>query len=212
VLLVLASALTSVVAMSRAAQAEPESWATTQAAEMTRQGDDHARRGEPETAALRYLDALRFDATYGAAYLALGSVYEATGDPKEAERAYAMGIDHIAGFAEAFRARGRLRRRLERREDALGDFEAAASFRGDDPALLRELADAYVALGRLPAALATMRRIASLADEQHDARSGTEARVRSRALALLVAEADPVGAGALRGVVRRAIAAAARRR
>src|SRR4051812_16889322 len=73
------------------------SWATTQAAELTRQGREHAGRGENETAVRRYLDALKFDPTYGAAYLSLGALQEAAGDPREAERTYSTGLDHVTG-------------------------------------------------------------------------------------------------------------------
>src|SRR4051794_9308471 len=70
--------------------ASTQSWATSQAAELPRQGKEHAARGEGATATRRYLDAIGFDATYGPAYLALGALHEQAGDPREAERAYTM--------------------------------------------------------------------------------------------------------------------------
>jgi tetratricopeptide (TPR) repeat protein len=189
------------------------SWATSQAAELTRQGKEHLARGEVETAARRYLDALAFDATYGPAYLALGALHEGGGDPKEAERAYAMGMDHVAGFPEAHLARARLRARLHRPAEAIADLEAAALLRPEDIGILRELSLAYVAVRALPAALAVTRRIAELSDQQGDARAGAEARVTVRALTLLVGDADPVFAGAAsRGPVRAALARYGQRR
>jgi tetratricopeptide (TPR) repeat protein len=185
-------------------------WATAQAAELTREGKDHEARGEPGIAARRYLDALGFDPTYGPAYLALGALREAAGDPREAERAYATGIDHVSGFSAAHLARARLRARLQRLPDAIADLEAASTLRPEDLALLAELARAYIAAAALPAALAVSRRIANLAPAS--APLGAEARVNLRALALLVGAADPVTAGATsRGPVRRALALAARR-
>lgn len=185
------------------------SWATSQAAELTRQGKEHADRGDVDVASRRFMEAITLDGTYGPAYLALGAVREASGDPAEGERAYSLGIEHVPGFAEGLAARARLRARQRRLADALGDFEAAAKLRPDDLALLPELANAYVAVHALPAALAIARRIEALLADG-DPRALAEARVRSRALGLLVGEMDPVTAGAIgRGPVRRALAAVA---
>lgn len=180
---------------------------------MTRQGREHAARGDGLTAARRYMEAIGFDPTYGPAYLALGGQHEAGGDPREAERAYSMGIDHVSGFAEALLARGRLRARLGRAQEAIGDFEAAAAVAPEGIAILKALAGAYVAQKALPAALAVTRRMAAVAEAQQDARAAAEASVGARALAALVGEADPVSAGRTgRGVVRRAIWLTATRR
>jgi tetratricopeptide (TPR) repeat protein len=187
-------------------------WATAQAAEMTRQGRAHAARGETTEAIARYLDAVGFDATYGPAYLALASAYESTGDVREAERTYAVGIEHVPGFADALIGRGRLRAALHRAPEAIADFQEAAALRPDAIAVQRELEGALVAAGALPAALAVARRIAALADDQRDARAAADARIRARALALIVADADPVTAGKGRGDVRSALSAWSRRR
>ena len=185
------------------------SWATTQAAELTRQGKEHADRGDVDVASRRFMEAITLDGTYGPAYLALGAVREASGDPAEGERAYSLGIEHVPGFAEGLAARARLRARQRRLADALGDFEAAAKLRPDDLALLPELANAYVAVQALPAALAVARRIEALLADG-DPRALADARLRSRALGALVGELDPVIAGATgRGSVRRALAAVA---
>lgn len=181
-------------------------WATAQASELTRQGHDHAANHDRETAARRYLDALKFDPTYGSAYLALGELYEASGDEREAERTYSTGIDHVTGFAAGYEARARLRTRHGRPSEAVADLEAAVAVEPDWIATLHKLAAAYVTARALPAALAVERRIAALAHADGDTRAHSEARAAERALSMIVAEADPVSAGrAGRGAVRRAI-------
>jgi len=189
------------------------SWATAQATELTRQAREHESRGENDTATRRYLDAIHFDPTYGAAYLGLGALLEAAGDPREAERTYATGLDHVTGFSQAHRARARLRIRQKRLDEALADLEAAASFEPSDVATLRELASGYVSVSALPAALAVMRRVAALAEASGEAQVAREAQTRARALSLLIGAVDPVVAGGVgRGVVRKALAGFARRR
>jgi tetratricopeptide (TPR) repeat protein len=188
----------------------PVSWATAQAIQRTRLGRDHAAQGEPEAAVRSYLDAIGFDATYGPAYLALGDLQAAQGDVGEAERAFSMGIDHVAGFTDALLARAKLRARLHRGAEAIGDLEAAAALRPEAAGVLRALTDAYIAARALPAALAVTRRRLALAEAQGDARDAGEARAEARALAGLVGEVDPVTAGSRgRGAVRRALWAAA---
>jgi tetratricopeptide (TPR) repeat protein len=189
------------------------SWATAQAVELTRQGHDHAGRGEAETAIRRYLDAIKFDPTYGAAYLSLGALQEAAGDPREAERTYSTGLDHVTGFGEGYRARARLRIRQQRTSEAVADLEAAVGYQPGDVAALKELASAYVGIGALPAALGVMRRVAAVAEATGEAKSATEAKVSARALSLLVGAVDPVTAGGRgRGAVRSALSGMARRR
>ncbi|HEY4120353.1 MAG TPA: tetratricopeptide repeat protein [Byssovorax sp.] len=201
--------------LAGAARAEPEaptSWATTQATELTARGKADAARGDAASATRRYLEAIRFDASYAPVYLALGQLYEQTGAPRDAERAYAMGIEHVAGFVEARVARAHLAVRGKRWGDAAVDLDAASRARPDDLDLLRELLRAYNAADAQPAALATARRMEATAARLGDATAANEARVLSRALALLVGEADPVAAGrASRGDVRRALASFAAR-
>ncbi|WP_437978979.1 tetratricopeptide repeat protein [Sorangium sp. So ce295] len=189
------------------ARADGVGWATAQAAELTRQAEARAAAGEADVALRRYLEAVRFDATYGPAYLGLGALYERAGDPREAERAYTVGLDHVSGFVEGHRARAALRSREGRREEAIADLEAAAALRGDDGELLQELAAAYVAAGALPAALGVARRLSALAARNGDRALAAAATTQARALSVLVGEADPVRAGgADRGPVRRALA------
>ncbi len=195
-----------------AARAEEPGWSTAQAAELTRQGQAHAEGGDRSAAARRFLEAIRFDPTHGPAYLGLAALHEASGDLVEAERVYQMGMERVARFAEGHLARARLRKRQGRLADAAADLEAARAFTPDDPALVGELCATYIALGALPAALGASRRLEALAEARADAAALKESRVRSRALANLVAEGDPVTAvGRDRGLVRRALALRARR-
>ncbi|WP_148313869.1 tetratricopeptide repeat protein [Sorangium cellulosum] len=189
------------------ARADGVGWATAQAAELTRQAEVRAAAGEADVALSRYLEAVRFDATYGPAYLGLGALYERAGDPSEAERTYTVALDHVRGFVEGYRARAALRAREGRRDEAIADLEAAVALRGDDAGLLQELAAAYVAAGALPAALGVARRLSALAAQAGDPAREAAARTQARALSVLVGEADPVRAGgADRGPVRRALA------
>jgi tetratricopeptide (TPR) repeat protein len=161
----------------------------------------------------RYLEAVKLDPTYGPAYLGLAAQYEARGDDREAERTNAVGREHVPGFGEALLARARLRAKLKRPEDAIADLEAAVNLDPDALPVLEELSAAYVAARALPAALAVTRRLALVADAQKDAASAGKARIRARALAMLVGDADPVTAGKNgRGAVRSAIAGTARRK
>jgi tetratricopeptide (TPR) repeat protein len=211
----LAGVIAALVATGPARADDPVSWATSQAAELTRQGREHAAQGDTDTAVRRYLDAIKFDPTFAAAYLSLGGLQEAAGDPREAERTYSTGLDHVNGFGEGHRARARLRIRQKRVMEAVGDLEAAVGYAPADVGTLRELASAYVAVGALPAALAVTRRVVWVAEEAGDAKVVGEAKLSARALALLVGGVDPVMAGGIgsgRGAVRSALSAVARRR
>jgi Flp pilus assembly protein TadD len=204
--LLVSLALAVAVAIPSVARAEP-SWATEHAAELTHLGQAEVARGESSAAARRFLEAISTDPTYGPVYLALGSLYESTGEVKEAERAYAMGIEHVVGFARVRVARAHLLAALHRMPEAVADLEVAVAEEPDDAALLDELARAYVTTGAMPAALAATRRLALLDDRRADVHGAQGARLKLKALELLVADLDPVIAGRRgRGPVRQAIA------
>jgi tetratricopeptide (TPR) repeat protein len=206
-------ALAAAFAVSVHARADEPSWATSQAAELTRQARAYAASGDGSAAARRYLEAIRFDPTYGPPYLGLAALHEASGDIAEAERVYATGMERVLGFAEGYAARARMRLRLRRLREAAQDMEAALALSPGDVALWKELCGLYVSQGALPAALGASRRIEALAEAEGDAAALAEARTRSKALAMLIGEVDPVTAGAReRGPVRRAIAMQARRK
>lgn len=207
----LAVALT--LGAARPAVAGSLNWSTRQAVELTRQGAAALEQGRTEDAARRFLEAIRFDATHGPAYLALGNMYERKGEPDEAARTYAVGIERAPTFTPLHVARGSLLLRLGRAEDAAGDLRVASSLEPDEPAILRDLAAALARASAMPAALCVSRRLEALALSRGDAALAAEARTRVRALALLVAEGDPVTAGAdASSAVRRALARHAQRR
>ncbi|MEJ7731025.1 MAG: tetratricopeptide repeat protein [Polyangiaceae bacterium] len=188
------------------AQAPDVAWPTAQAAELTRQGRAHEARGDREPAPRRYLAASALEGSYGAAYLALGELHERGGDPREGERVYAVGIDHISGFADGYLARARLRMRQRRFEEAAGDLGAASSIRPDDLTVLEALVSARLAMSALPAALAVARRLEAAAHAAGNEALAAETRVRARALARLVREADPTAGAVGRGALRAALA------
>jgi tetratricopeptide (TPR) repeat protein len=201
------AALLSLAVIASPARAE-ESWATTRARDLVEQGHGQIGAGHPEVAAARFREAVGLDATFGPAYLAWGALLEEGRDFVEAERIYAMGIARVARFADGYAARGRLRARLRRFDGAVADLEAAARLRPDDLGLLASLGGALVQAGAWPAALGVERTIARLAEKSGDHESAARARRQVSALQKLLADLDPVMAGATddRGWVRRAIA------
>jgi|JI10StandDraft_1071094.scaffolds.fasta_scaffold15886_3 tetratricopeptide (TPR) repeat protein len=195
------------VFMNGTALADAPSWATSQAIELTRQGIAQNTQGDGSAATRRLLEAMSFDPTYGPAYLALGAIHEAGGDLREAERVYTTGLERVAGFTEGHAARAKLFRRLGRLQEAALDFAAALSLSPDDPLVLEGICETYIALGALPAALATSRRIEAIGEERGEAKQLETAHARSRALALLLGDVDPVATGSSkRGLLRSAIA------
>lgn len=187
-------------------------WATAQAAELTKQAERALSAGQTEQATGRLLEALRFDATHGPAYLLLGSIYERTGLSIEAERAYAMAIERVPAFVPAYRAHASLELRLGRPRDAVATLRAAGKLAPGDAALVRELMHAEIRSNLLPAALSSARRLQTLTAPT-DPRAHTEAHATARALAALLGEIDPVVAGASLDAdpLRRALARAALR-
>jgi tetratricopeptide (TPR) repeat protein len=180
-----------------------ESWATARAEELCAQGDAHRSAGDVGVAIERYRQAIELDPTLGRAYLSLGGLREATGDAVEAERTYAAGIDHVAGFVDGLSARGELRLRAGRGDDAIADLLAAMALAPTDVARVR---DAAISLGKLPLALASSRRLVTLAVAAGDGAAEHEARVTTAALVALIGFVDPVVDGDGRCEARRALA------
>jgi tetratricopeptide (TPR) repeat protein len=179
--------------------------------ELTRQGREHARRGDEQVAIRRFVEAIQLDPAYGPAYLELAAARERTGDFTEAERTYGVAIERVTGFAAAFRARAALHGRLGRGEEQLADLEMAARL-SETPDVLRDLAQKYVEARAWPAALAVYRRSGALAEKRGDERAMRDASLHVRALSILAAELDPVSFGASSpNWVRRAEASVARR-
>jgi tetratricopeptide (TPR) repeat protein len=199
--------------VSRPARAQGNgSWASSAAAELTRQGREHARAGDDALAIRRFADAVMLDPSYGPAYLELGAARERAGDFVEAERTYDVAIEHVPDFVAAFRARAALLRRMGELAREIADLERLARL-AEGPDTLRTLAARYVEDRAWPAALATFRRLLAFAERNGDDPLAREATVQARALMVLCAELDPVVAGAMhRDWVRKAIASVARRR
>jgi tetratricopeptide (TPR) repeat protein len=198
---------------SRPAHAENDgAWAASSAAELTRQGREHAQNGDDALAMRRFAEAVRLDPSYGPAYLELAAARERAGDLVEAERTYNVAIEHIPTFVAAFRARAALLRRMGELTREISDLEHLARV-AEGPDTLRALAARYVEGQAWPAALATFRKLRALAERSSDERLVRESTTQIRALGLLCRELDPVVAGAWhRDWVRRALASVARRR
>jgi tetratricopeptide (TPR) repeat protein len=198
---------------STAARAEGNGgWSSSTAAELTRQGREHAQNGDDALAMRRFSDAVRLDPSYGPAYLELAAARERAGDLVEAERTYDVAIEHIPSFVPAFRARAALLRRMGEYAREMSDLEHLARV-AEGADTLRALAARYVEDRAWPAALATFRRLRALGEQSGDEQLVRESTVQVRALAVLCAELDPVVGGARHpNWVRRALASVARRR
>ena len=200
------------LAVTTTARAQGNGGWSPAAAELTRQGREHAEKGDDALAMRRFADAVRLDPSYGAAYLELAAARERAGDLVEAERTYDVAIEHIPNFVAAFRARAALLRRMGEFAREIADLEHLAHV-AEGPDTLRALAARYVEERSWPAALATFRKLRALAERSGDERLVRESTVQVRALAVLCAELDPVVGGADRhDWVRRALASVARRR
>jgi tetratricopeptide (TPR) repeat protein len=175
------------------AQAQGESWARSQARQLSLQAAAQAA-SQPEAAARLYLDAIQIDGSYGAAYLGLGALREQSGDAREAEQVYSEAIEHLPGFWEARQARAKLRRRLQRRAEARADLGEALALRRSDGALLEQLAAWCAEDGDFPRALALYRQLRWQLEQQGDGAGVGRVKLRVKALALLVAELDPLRA------------------
>jgi tetratricopeptide (TPR) repeat protein len=103
------------------------------------------------------------------AYLLLGSLHEASGDPAQAIEAYEQAATLGPGSPQALSALGNLYLQGERLEDALTTFEALAQLAPDDYAVHQQLAMIYWQLERFDEALAAANQALSLApDDMRD--------------------------------------------
>jgi tetratricopeptide (TPR) repeat protein len=178
--------------------------------ELVREARAHEAAREDDLAARRYLEALELDPTAAEAYLGLGALRMRLGDAREAERVYAVALEHVPGLRKALEGRARARWSLGRHEEAEGDMEAYALLEGD-PMGFRELAEWCGQDGRSPAQLAAWRRVLDLAVKARNPDLAREARRMVRALQVIVSPADPVVAPADADPVRRGMALIARR-
>ena len=193
------------------ADEDPGSWSNA-AAELTRQGLEHAREGNEALATRRFAEAAVLDPSYGPAYLELARARERAGDLAEAVRVYDVAVSRVPHFVAAYRARAAVERRLGWVERELTSLYAAARLT-EDSEVLRDIANRYAENNAWPAALATWRRILSIEVDNADLRAIREASVHIRALVVLCAELDPVSVGRReRGWVRAAEASIAAHR
>jgi tetratricopeptide (TPR) repeat protein len=194
------------------ARADGAAWGNGTAAELVRQGQEHARSGNEGLATRRFAEALQLDPTYGPAYLELAAARERAGDLFEAERTYDVAIRNVPDFVAAYRARAALLHKLGESDRELADLETAVRIT-DAPDPLRDLAQRYAEDRAWPAALATWRRMLVTAEHRGDPALLHEAAVAIRALVILCGELDPVADGATsKNWVRRSEATVARRR
>jgi tetratricopeptide (TPR) repeat protein len=205
--LVLACALSPATAF-----AEPpvqENWATQRARALTEQGRAHRKSGDSGRAVARFNEALSIDATFGDAYIELASLREASGELDEAERVLAVGLERIPGFVEGVAARGDLYGRAKRYDQATTAFLQLAAMKPDDEPTLHKVLLNATRARLLPVALASARRLASLAAKRDDQAAAKDARLSAKAIARLIGEADPVAQGRRSSdPVRRALATA----
>ena len=133
--------------------------------------------------------ALGLDPGLETAYVGLGRTRERMGQWAEAERVYNVGLSHAPGSPLLLQARGKLRWATGQHAAGAVDLEQAGT---RDLAALVELAGLYRQLGQPYAELAVWRRVLALARERAEPSVLRTAQVNARALALVVAEADPL--------------------
>jgi tetratricopeptide (TPR) repeat protein len=180
--------------------------------ELVREAEAHVAQHEDDLALRRYTEALALDPTRAEAYAGLGELRARRGDLREAERIYTMAMERVLWSKDFWIRRARVRWQLGHHADGEQDLEMYVT-QTKDIAALRELAGWYGEDGRVPAQLATWRRVLSIAIESGDLALAKEARTLVRALQILVGPADPVVAppwGPREGV-RQALAGFARR-
>lgn len=186
-----------------------ENWATQRARALTEQGRAHRKSGDTSRAIARFNEALAIDATFGDAYIELSGLREASGELDEADRVLAVGLERIPGFVEGLAARGDLYGRAKRYDEATTAFLQLAAMKPDDEPTLHKVLVNAMRARLLPVALASARRLASLAARRDDQAAAKDARLTAKALARLVGEVDPVALGKRSSdPTRRALAAA----
>ena len=150
------------------------------------------RRGDIAQALREYTECIAIDSTLGDAYLRLGALRERMGDAREAELVYSEAVRLSDSQSHALLQRSHLHRAAGQRALALADLEASVELEPSAEAL-RELGQQYVEMQAWSAALAALRRLASLALETGDRAAFESARLEVRALRVLAAETDPRG-------------------
>ena len=197
-------------ALLLASRPTPARAASSSSDELVRQARAHEASHEDDLALKRYAEALTVDSTNADAWMGLGALRMRLGEAAEAERVYATALTRVPSLRAALFGRAHARWALGRHEEAEADLDAYATLEGD-VAALRELSTWFGADQRVPAQLATWRRLHAYAAGTGDAAFEREARRMVRALVILVDGADPASAPADATATRRALAAIARR-
>ena len=172
--------------------ASAEGWSRRLARSHFERALELEQRGDIAQALREYTECIAIDSTLGDAYLHLGALRERMGDAREAELVYSEAYRLGDARAQALLQRSRLYRAAGQSARALSDLEASVEL-DDNLAALRELVQQYVEMQAWSAALATARRLATLALESGDRAGFEAARLEVRALRVLAAETDPSG-------------------
>jgi tetratricopeptide (TPR) repeat protein len=178
---------------AQASTSDAESWSRRLASSHHQRALELERRGDIAQALREYSETIAIDSTLGDAYLRLGALRERMGDTREAELIYDAAIRLGDSRAQALVQRAHLHRAAGRSAEAINDLQAAVELEPQREAL-EELARHYVEAHAWAAALATVRRIASSAQQSGDSAAAESARLEIRALRVLVAEVDPSAA------------------
>lgn len=165
-------------------------WARRLALSHYERAQIYEQRDDVAQALREYTAALAIDSTLGDAYLHLGAIRERMGDPREAELVYSEAIRLGDTRARALLQRSHLRRQAGLSQQALADLEASIELDPNRDAL-KELTHHYVEAHAWSAALASARRVASLAQRDGDTAAYEAAHLEIRALRVLAAEVDP---------------------
>ncbi|MCK6538073.1 MAG: hypothetical protein L6Q84_34295 [Polyangiaceae bacterium] len=195
----------------RPATAAKEPWGRAAARERVRRASEHSRRGDAAQAMAELNEALRFDPSFGDAYLELAKLRERAGDLGEAERVYEQAARLPSARAQALFGRARVSKARGQADEAFRALEASVELAPERQSL-ELLAEWYVQRRAWPAALVAWRRVLSTYDDEPGPERD-KVRVRIQALVVLAADADPVVAGAAhsRGWVRRSLARMAKK-
>lgn len=186
--------LACALVLALTAPAHAESFVRNLAQRALERGITQEARGDLAQALTSYDEAVRTDATLGAAAMRLGALRERMGDREEAELLYSRAISSVDASADAYYARALLRSNAQRRAEAMADLAESVA-RSPEPTRLRLLGGWYVEARLWPAALAIWRALLADATQKGDGAQIREARLTVSALSWLASDTDAVLAG-----------------
>ncbi len=112
--------------------------------------------GDGDAAVEHYRNAIKLDATFFSAHVALSQYYASKGRPDEAIKVLVKAEKHVEMNAEVHRVRGQAELARNRVEDAIVQFEKALAKEPLDASSAFGLAVAYRRLGRLDEAMSAL--------------------------------------------------------